>query len=60
MRKTVFIAAFCSFLLFMLAGYYVTLWMGERDKRMAEIQTERTMQTNFLIVRTHFVYLDVL
>ncbi|MBO5149975.1 hypothetical protein [Anaerotignum sp.] len=57
MRKTVFIAAFCSFLLFMLAGYYVTLWMGERDKRMAEIQTERTMQTNFLIdANTKIVY----
>lgn len=57
MRKTMFIAAFCSFLLFMLAGYYVTLWMGERDKRLEAMQTERIMHQNlFIDANTKIVY----
>lgn len=57
MRKTIFIAAFCSFLLFTLAGYYVTLWMGERGKNMDMMQTERTIQTNAVIhANTKMIY----
>lgn len=32
MRKTAVIAALLSFLVCLLAGYYATLWMGERQK----------------------------
>ena len=52
MRKTMFIAAFCSFLLFMLAGYWMTLWMGERDGRMEAAQTARAAQTTPCIHET--------
>ena len=38
MKKLVFIVALCSFLLCMLGGYYLTLWIGERDKRMEAAQ----------------------
>ena len=46
MRKTLFIAGFCSFLLFMLMGYRLTLWMGERDKKLDTVQTHHTIQVN--------------
>lgn len=57
MRKTIMITALCSFLLFMLAGYYLTLWMGERDKK-AEIQEADIVSgTNKLIgANTKIVY----
>ncbi len=35
MRKTIALAALSSFLLCLLAGYYISLWIGERDKQMA-------------------------
>ena len=35
MRKAIALAALSSFLLCLLAGYYISLWMGERDKQMA-------------------------
>ena len=57
MRKTIFIAALCSFLLFMLAGYYVTLWMGERDKKMEPAQAHQTIQAKKTIhANTQMVY----
>lgn len=49
MRKIVMIVALCSFLLFMLAGYYVTLWMGERDQRMEAAQANYTLQAKQVI-----------
>lgn len=57
MRKTIFIAALCSFLLFMLAGYYVTLWMGERDKKMEAAQAHQTLQSKKTIhANTQMIY----
>ncbi|WP_458407254.1 BofC C-terminal domain-containing protein [Anaerotignum sp.] len=64
MRKTVMITALCSFLLFMLAGYYLTLWMGERDKRMEAaqanpaVQTKQTIRENTKIVYQYFYSRD--
>lgn len=49
MRKIVIITAFCSFLLFMLAGYYVTLRMGERGQQMEAVRANHTIQTNQMI-----------
>ena len=49
MRKIVMIVALCSFLLFMLAGYYVTLWMGERDQRMEAARANYTLQEKQVI-----------
>lgn len=57
MRKTVMITALCSFLLFMLAGYYVTLWMGERAQRMETAQASHTLQTKQVIdANTEIIY----
>ena len=57
MRKTIFIAAFCSFLLFMLAGWRLTLWLGERDKNMeaAELSYAAKMEPRIL-KNTKMVY----
>lgn len=49
MRKAIFIASLCSFLLFMFLSYQMTLRMGERDKRMAELEDETVMQQKNLI-----------
>ena len=49
MRKMVMVMALCSFLLFMLAGYYVTLWTGERDQRMEAARANHTLQANQVI-----------
>ena len=45
MKKAIMIAALFSFLLCLLGGYYLTLWMGERDKRMEAAQVSQTDQT---------------
>ena len=56
MKKFVLIAALCSFLLCMLAGYYVALWMGEKDKaeKLSEVkaiaQTEPVIGDNTKII----------
>ena len=57
MRKTVMITALCSFLLFMLAGYYLTLWMGERDKRLEAAQVNSAVHTKqTILANTKMVY----
>lgn len=57
MRKIITIAALCSFLLFMLAGYYVALWMGERDAGMAEEESKQALQTkNEITTDTKMIY----
>lgn len=45
MRKTIFILAFCSFLLFMFVGWKLTLWMGERDLKKGETQSLQVSKT---------------
>ena len=49
MRKAIFIASLCSFLLFMFLSYQITLRMGERDKRITEMEDETVMQQKNLI-----------
>ena len=49
MRKTIIIVALCSFLLFMMAGYYVTLWIGERDQRLEAARVNYTLQEKQVI-----------
>ena len=49
MKKFVLIAALCSFLLCMLAGYYATLWMGERDKTEKLSEVKAVAQTKPVI-----------
>lgn len=57
MRKIVMITALCSFLFFMLAGYYVTLWIGEKDHRMEAAQANHTIQTKQVIrANTKMIY----
>ena len=43
MRKTAVAAALLSFLVCLLAGYYATLWMGERHQT-AEAETKTVLQ----------------
>lgn len=57
MQKTIWIAAFLSFLLFMAAGYWVTVWMGERDLQQETTQTTTVLQKNKTIhADTKLVY----
>ena len=58
-RKTILIVSLCSFLLFMFLSYYFTLWMGERDKRLAESKEEKypvVQQKNLIDTNTRMVY----
>ena len=45
MKKILFITALCSFLLCLLGGYYLTLWMGERDHQMETAQVDQMTQS---------------
>lgn len=57
MRRTLFIAAFCSFLLFMLAGYRFALWIGERDQKHDTVQASHTIQSHKTIQpQTKIIY----
>ena len=57
MKKAIMIAALCSFLLCLLGGYYLTLWMGERDKRMEAAQASRMVQVTPCIgEKTKMIY----
>ena len=57
MKKVIMIAAFGSFLLCLLGGYYLTLWMGERDKRMESAQEKLVINAEPLInASTKMVY----
>ena len=59
MQKTITIAAFLSFLLFMAAGYYVTVWMGEKEQEQANIQPQAEavlQETMRLTADTRMVY----
>ena len=44
MKKAIMITALFSFLLCLLGGYYLTLWMGDRDKRIEVAQVSQTNQ----------------
>ena len=57
MKKMVFIASLCSFLLCLFGGYYLTLWMGERDKQMETAQkTELAHSIPLIHQKTMIVY----
>ena len=49
MKKTVWITAFCSFLLFLAVGYYLTLRMGEQDLQNKTVYAESTAGTKQVI-----------
>ena len=49
MKKTVWITAFCSFLLFLAIGYYVTLRIGEQDLKNKTVYSESTANTKQVI-----------
>ena len=49
MKKTVWITAFCSFLLFLAIGYYVTLRIGEQDLKNKTVYAESTANTKQVI-----------
>ncbi len=60
MQKTMMLAAFLSFLLFMAAGYSITVWMGERDlqREAAEKQQSEEVlnETMRITADTRMVY----
>ena len=57
MKKVIMIVALCSFLFCLLGGYYLTLWMGERDKRMETVQVSKTIQmTSCISEKTKMIY----
>lgn len=58
MRKTMAVTALASFLLFLLAGYYISLWIGERDKQLAAMMESRdVLQTQKEInAQTKMIY----
>ena len=49
MKKTVWITAFCSFLLFLAIGYYITLRMGEQELQKKTAYAESTAGTKQVI-----------
>jgi hypothetical protein len=51
MKKTVWITAFCSFLLFLAVGYYLTLRMGEQDLQNKTVYAESTAGTKQVITK---------
>ena len=59
MRKTVLVASLCSFLLSLFLSYAFALWIGERDKRIADFNEENhsvVQQKNQIHENTHMVY----
>ena len=57
MKKTVWITAFCSFLLFLAIGYYITLRMGELDLQKKTAYAESTAGTKQVITEnTRLIY----
>lgn len=57
MQRTILIAAFLSFLLFMAAGYWVAVRIGERDLEQETAQTTTVLQKNKTIhADTELVY----
>ncbi len=64
MKKTVWITALCSFLLFLAIGYYITLRMGEqeieRQTAYAEnaVSTKQVINENTKIICRYFYTLD--
>ncbi len=55
MRKTAVIAALLSFLVCLLAGYYATLWMGERHQA-AEAETAVLGEKKRIHAGTKIIY----
>ena len=49
MKKTVWITAFCSFLLFLAIGYYITLRINEQDIQNKTAYAESTASTKQVI-----------
>ena len=49
MKKTVWITALCSFLLFLAIGYYLTLRMGERELQNKNVYAESAAGTKQVI-----------
>lgn len=65
MRRTIAMAALSSFLLCLLAGYYISLWMGERDKQMAAgadsrdvLQTQKEINAQTKMIYQYFYTKD--
>ena len=65
MRKTMAIAAVVSFLVCLLVGYYVALWMGERDKQIAAgaesrevIRTQKVINASTKMIYQYFYTQD--
>ena len=49
MRKTVWITAFCSFLLFLAISYYITLHISEQNMQKKTVYAETTANTKQVI-----------
>lgn len=65
MRRTIAVAALSSFLLCLLAGYYISLWMGERDKQIAAgtdsrdvLQTQKEINAQTKMIYQYFYTKD--
>ena len=64
MKKAVWITAFCSFLLFLAIGYYVTLRIGEREMQKQTASVENTaymkqvINENTKLICRYFYTLD--
>ena len=58
MRKTIAAAALVSFLLFLLAGYYISLWIMGQDKQLAgTTESKEVLQTQREITgQTKMIY----
>lgn len=58
MRKAIVVAALASFLICLFAGYYVALWMGEKDKQIAAgAESREVIRTQKLInAQTKMIY----
>jgi len=57
MKKIVWITAFCSFLLFLFAGYYITLYLEEKHHAEAPVHAEKTMfATQVIGKNTKLIY----
>ncbi|MDO4531147.1 MAG: hypothetical protein Q4C06_04125 [Bacillota bacterium] len=55
MRRTLWIASLCSFLIFLFLGYSYAFWVGEREKQeKAEVPVIR--QKNIILPDTRIVY----
>lgn len=65
MRKAIAVAVLSSFLLCLLAGYYISLWIGERDREMAAgdgsrnvLQTEKEINAQTKMIYQYFYTSD--